>query len=512
MRNEFFRLAYILAVPALGFATTFAFAASSFAEDPEVARTLKWSFEATEAIAKAAAQQPYKPSEPLPANLKGLQYDDYRLIAFEPECAIGKQQNEPFQLELFHRGYLFHDAVRLHLVSPDRIEDIPFDRTWFQYRGRLANLEVPADAGFAGFRILGKFHSSKNFLELASFLGASYFRCIAEGQVYGTSARGLAIDVGLPKTEEFPVFREFWIAQPPRGSDALQFWALLDSPSVAGAYEFTLRPGSVTQCDVVAKLFFRRRVEKVGIAPLTSMWAWGADSAPPKNEPRPQVHDADGLLIWTTDDEWIWRPLGKQTFPSLSHYDFAGIRGFGLLQRERRQEQYLDDEAKYHLRPSVWIEPKIPWPAGAVELLELPAEHEGIDDIAAWWTPAAPLRIAEPLELRYRVLFSRSEPRRPNVARTVATRVVRDAGQPIRIEVDFVGEFSTGSYDAAPISPEVKSQRGSVRNVVCTSPRSNLLQLAFEVFPTASDPVELTAVVNRNGKPLTESWRYLCRP
>src|SRR5439155_8572915 len=307
--------------------------------------------------------------------------------------------------------YLFSDKVALNLVENGRSHSLPFNQRMFQYRGKLSDITVPDDLGFAGFRVMGRFPSSPHLLEIASFLGASYFRAIAEGQVYGTSARGLAIDVGLPKAEEFPVFREFWIERPQPEARQLRIWALLDSPSVAGAYQFYLRPGKDTVLEIKARLFFRRKPDKIGLAPLTSMWMWGDGVDRPANEPRPKVHDCDGLLVCTKDDQWVWRPLSRQNYPSLSHFDFAGIRGFGLLQRDRRPSSFLDDEAKYHLRPSVWIEPKQAWSEGAVELLELPADHEGIDNIAAWWKPNKPVEIGRPVNLEYTVAFMNAEPK-----------------------------------------------------------------------------------------------------
>ena len=50
-----------------------------------------------------------------------------------------------------------------------------------------------------------------------SLLGASYFRVVGKGQVYGLSARGPAIDTALPSGEEFPRFREFWVERPKQG-------------------------------------------------------------------------------------------------------------------------------------------------------------------------------------------------------------------------------------------------------------------------------------------------------
>jgi len=39
---------------------------------------------------------------------------------------------------------------------------------------------------------------------------------------------------------------------------------------------------------------------------------------------------------------------------------------------------------------------------GAVELLELPAHHEGIDNIAAWWKPNQAVTVGRPLDWNIR--------------------------------------------------------------------------------------------------------------
>lgn len=471
--------------------------------------TQAFSFDAVAVLARDRAKSDFVQSSPLPAPLAALDYDSYRLIAYDHAAAIWKGTAAPFHLELFHRGYLFKQKVAVNLVEDGRVTPLAIRDKMFQYRGKVASLRVPADLGFAGFRVLGKFDRSVNFLEIASFLGASYFRAIGAGQVYGTSARGIAVDAGLPKAEEFPVFREFWIERPLPGASELHFWALLDSKSVAGAYEFKLRPGNDTVVRVKARLFFRRIPEKSGLAPMTSMWMWGDGRAPPAKDSRPKVHDSDGLLVHTGRDEWIWRPLSRQTFPSLTHYDFAAVRGFGLMQRERRPAAFRDNEAKYHLRPSVWIEPDGGWQGGAVELLELPAGHEGIDNIAAWWKPKAAPDLRTPLELKYTVAFRAGEPERMP-ARAVATRLVRRAGQPLRVEIDFLGDqLSRLPVDAA-IECRVAAQRGETANSQCIRNTDGRWSLGFDVRPKGKEPVELEAALTRDGQPLTESWRYLC--
>jgi glucans biosynthesis protein len=315
--------------------------------------------------------------------------------------------------------------------------------------------------------------------------------------------------VGLPKAEEFPVFREFWIERPQPEARQLRIWALLDSPSVAGAYQFDLRPGKDTVLEIKARLFFRRKPEKVGLAPMTSMWMWGDGVERPANETRPKVHDCDGLLVCTKDGQWIWRPLSRQSYPSLSHFDFAGIRGFGLLQRDRRPSSFLDDEAKYHLRPSVWIEPKQAWSEGAVELLELPADHEGIDNIAAWWKPNKPVEIGAPLNLEYTVAFMNGEPKHA-LARATTTHVIRRDGRPSGLEIDFTGEPLASLPADTKVTCDVNAQRGSISNVACRKQSDGRWQVRFDIRPAGKEPVELQASIRKDGETLTETWRYLC--
>ena len=121
----------------------------------------------------------------------------------------------------------------------------------------------------------------------------------------------VAVHAQGTRAEEFPAFREFWLRQPAPDEDELTVYALLESPSVTGAYEFVLTPGESTTMDVEARLFARRPVEKLGVAPMSSMFLYGPNRIPMFDDYRPQVHDSDGLLMHTADSEWIWRPLSN---------------------------------------------------------------------------------------------------------------------------------------------------------------------------------------------------------
>lgn len=130
----------------------------------------------------------------------------------------------------------------------------------------------PEDLGFAGFRV-GM--APDMDADMFAFLGASYFRTVGGTKQYGLSARGLAVDTALPRAEEFPDFRHFWLERPDPESKTLTAHALLDSPSVAGAYTFVITPGDVTVMEVDATLYSRKSIEHVGIAPLTLMFQCG---------------------------------------------------------------------------------------------------------------------------------------------------------------------------------------------------------------------------------------------
>ena len=120
--------------------------------------------------------------------------------------------------------------------------------------------------GFAGFRLM---HAPTEERDWLAFLGASYFRSAGELDQYGISARGIAIDTGLPTAEEFPRFSQFWL-EPIADPQAVMIYALLDGPSVTGAYRIqAIRHGRVIM-EVEAALFFRKDVQRLGCLLYTS--------------------------------------------------------------------------------------------------------------------------------------------------------------------------------------------------------------------------------------------------
>ena len=54
---------------------------------------------------------------------------------------------------------------------------------------------LPVDLGFAGLRFHSYLNKPNLLDELIVFLGASYYRFLGRDQLYGLSARGLALNV-----------------------------------------------------------------------------------------------------------------------------------------------------------------------------------------------------------------------------------------------------------------------------------------------------------------------------
>ena len=398
-------------------------------------------FEHVAARARRLARIAYSPWGPsLPEALTGLSYEQYRSIRFRPEASLW-QDKALFAVQLFHPGFLYLEPVRIYVIQDEQISELHFDKTLFRYDGsaaRVADVVTP-ELGYAGFRIHYPYKGDGNRQEVVVFLGASYLRLLGPDHVHGLSSRGLAVDIALDSGEEFPAFKEFWLVRPTPEASTLTFFALLDSPSVTGAYRFDLEPGSRTTLDVDARLYARRDVAKLGVAPLSSMFLYGHNRVPSFDDFRPQVHDSDGLLMHTAADEWIWRPLANGPGLQVTSLRDDTPRGFGLVQRDRDFDNYLDLEANYHRRPSEWVAfGDGDWGSGGVELLAIPTDSEFNDNIAAigaaaasncWPFPRTPNSTTTSPRTGYPT--SRSWPAKPR--HWLRSNVLASAGMPSRV-------------------------------------------------------------------------------
>jgi periplasmic glucans biosynthesis protein len=474
-------------------------------------------------LARERAAHDYRPmTDALPAAFADLSEDQYRSIRYRTASSLWHGQ-ALFEVEFFHRGFRSRQRVNIFEVTASGARPIDYNPGYFTFGRPVRIPKSTAGLGFAGLRVHYPLQTPDYKDELISFLGASYFRVLGRNQHYGASARALAIDTALQSGEEFPAFTDFWLVRPQPGDRTLTIYALLDSRSVAGAFEFDIRPGGMTQVEVHSDLYPRRAIAKLGVAPLTSMFLYGVDDGAHRfDDYRPEVHDSDGFMTETGRGQWIWRPLANPRELRVNRFMDDSPRGFGLIQRQRDFSQYEDPEAQYEARPSYWVQPLGDWGKGGVELVEIPSDEEIHDNIVAYWVPEHPPAAGKPLSFAYVLYAYTNGPEWPPGGRAVATR----SGAPVlgpndghfppgsrRMLIDFAGGDLDGLSATQPVKAEMNVGNGQIQALTVTRvPESGAWRAAFVVTPKAKKPVDLQCYLTLHGEVLTETWVYQWTP
>ena len=514
-RRDFLRLALALAASRVSAQP----ASSTLVADTPPPGGGPFDFAALKGMARAAATRPFQPAlDRAPALLDRLGWDTYQSIHDRESAMLWTRQSRPFRVAFFHLGWHFTQRVRMFELVDGQSREIAYDPAMFDYgKSGLGAAELPRDTGFAGFRVL--FHTDWT-RDVAAFLGASYFRAAGGNGQYGLSARGLAVNCGMSAPEEFPNFTNFWLERP--DTDSVTVYGLLDSPSVTGAYRFDIDPAATLSMDVSAALYPRRTIERIGIAPLTSMFLCGSNDRREGQDWRPQIHDSDGLALWTGRGEWIWRPLTNPAALRFNAYADTTPRGFGLLQRDRNFDHYQDDWAFYDLRPSAWVEPKGDWGKGSVQLVELPAANETEDNIVAFWTPDEKPAAGQELLFAYRLYWGAKAPFASSLAKVVATRTgiggVIGHDQTFfswRFVIDFGGEGLPLMGKGEKVEAVITASRGEVLTPSARPLASiNGYRAIFDLRPPDADerPIDLRLYLRAGTQPLSETWMYQWTP
>jgi glucans biosynthesis protein len=468
-------------------------------------------------VLAAAAYQAPVPS--VPPELRDLDYDAYRDIRFKPDHALWRTQKLPFELMFFHIGRSFQEPVRINTIESNSVKRLQFDPALFDYGRNKLDPKSLRGLDYAGFRVHYAMNRPGYKDEVAVFLGASYFRAIGQNQVYGLSARGLAVDTAAAGGEEFPRFTEFWIERPRAGATTLTVYALLDSRRIAGAYKFVIAPGVETVMTVNSRVFARDDGLKLGVAPLNTMFAFG-ENQPGHDDYRPEVHDSDGLSVQTGAGEWIWRPLINPKRLLVTSFGTTNPRGFGMMQRDRAPASYEDPEALYERRPSLWIEPIGAWGAGRVELVQIPTPDETNDNVVAYWVPEQSPAARKSIDLNYRMRWQAANGTVPTgkgwVVQTRRGRgYVRQPDGDINFVIDFDGPplralAADAKLDAAVDvggNAELR-EKNLFRNQVSGAWRMTVRVKRAD----ANKPIELRAVIKQAQNTLTETWSYIVPP
>jgi periplasmic glucans biosynthesis protein len=478
-----------------------------------------FDFERLRAAAREMAMKPYSETPIRDAELlHTIDFDAYQKIRFRSERSLWADGKGPYTIQCFHLGRYFKQPVKIYLVEGRQAREVLYSSDYFSFGDPTLAKKLPANLGFAGFRVMHKDGES----DWLSFLGASYFRSAGELNQYGLSARGIAIDTGLMDREEFPRFTRFWLEPSSKDPAALVIYALLDGPSITGAYRIEASKGQGVVMTVRAELFARTDIERMGIAPLTSMFWFDTHNRHVATDWRPEIHDSDGLAIWSGTGERIWRPLNNAPSVQTNTFYDNNPRGFGLLQRDRSFANYEDDSVFYERRPSVWVEPLGPWGEGGVQLVEIPTDDEIYDNIVAYWLPQKPVTAGSEWSFQYRLYWLADEPASlPSVAKVVATRTGQGgvAGQIPRPKekrkfvIDFAGGQLEGLAKQDPVQATTTTSRGTIDDMsVFQVVTTKKWRVRFDLNVDGDEPVDLRCFLRLGDQALTETWLYQYLP
>ncbi len=485
-----------------------------------------FTYEDLKARARAMAAAPYSPPpRPAPEITAKIDYATHGQIRFRTDRALWADGPGMYPVTFFHLGQFFQKSVKMHVVNGREACELLYREDDFDMPADSVARGLPPGAGFAGFRLQesrnGKLDWRQN--DWVAFLGASYFRAIGELFQYGLSARGVAVNAANPippYTEEFPDFTEFWMHEPDATDDVV-VCALLDGPSICGAYRFRMQRGRAVLMDVECSLHLRQDIQRLGIAPITSMYWFSETVKPAAIDWRPELHDSDGLAVWNGAGERIWRPLNNPPRVTVSSFADENPRGFGLAQRDRVFDHYLDG-VRYDLRPTLWVEPLSPFGKGSLQLIENPTDDEIHDNINAMWVPAAPAQAGQALEYRYRLHWVGDEPAPMTLARCTATRMgnggVPGLDRPKGVR-KFMVEFLGGPLAKLPFGsrPEavLSASRGTFSYVFTEAVPDDVpghWRAQFDFTVEGRDPVEMRLYLRNGKETLTETWAYQYHP
>ncbi|WP_224825646.1 glucan biosynthesis protein [Cognatishimia sp. MH4019] len=457
-------------------------------------------------VARRLAAETYSPTQtPLPPPFTGLSYDAYRGIRPIAGRAALLPHGADFEVDLLPPGLFFPDPVRIDRDTGDGPEEITFSLDLFSFQDRYFDTapETAPGAGFSGLRLRYPLNAADRMDEVLVVQGASYFRAIGQAMVYGLSARAVAIGTGGAGPEEFPRFTHLRLHPPKDGTVRME--AVIDSPSLAGHLDMTLRPGADTVVDVSVTLMPRREIADIGVAPLTSMYLKGPLRASVSDDFRPRVHDSDMLLIENGAGERLWRPIANPVRLETSAFVDDSPASFGLFQTARAYTDFEDTEARYHDRPSAIVRPKGDWGPGAVVLVEIPTRDEFMDNIVAFWRPEAPLAPGSTHRFEYTLRWTVAPPGEDGDARVLQSRSGREHDRPgtRRYVIDIAGP-------AAGRRPEISAHDDAEITGVSLFdlPDGQGTRVTFLLTPEAVDTVDLRLVLRAETGEAEAVWLH----
>lgn len=467
-------------------------------------------------LAEGLASKAYKFVRPdLPASLAAITPLQAEKIRFRPERRIWQDGSPGFVLEPIHRSRLYPAMVPVFLVEKGAAAQLPFRPGDFDYGGAKLPA-ISADAGIAGIRILYR-NGGGTADEVARFYGPDLFQAIGRNQTFGLAARPVIVRTENDKGEERVELRAIWVERPAPADSQIVLHGLLDAPSFAGALRMTVRPGAATITDSEITIFPRRNIARIGIAGMAASHFTNGLGPRVIEDVRPAAHEASGLEMHSGANEWIWRPVINPARLQVSAFTDPDVQGFGFLQRNRQFVNFLDDRAKWHRRPSLWVKPIGTWGPGQVTLFEVPSRSAANKNVLAYWHPKESVKAGQRTRFVYRQFWSWTPPEQPPLAIVTRSRrgkLPREKAAPAqRVLVGFSGAnlFADGKLRNIAIAAGAgKAKVLATRLFAAPDAKSVFAVMDFD--PGSEQLAELRLQLRIGDAPASETWLFRWTP
>ncbi len=466
------------------------------------------------AEAKRLAGESWSPEEPIPEALQQIDKTTYRHISFKPDQEFWSDTR--FRLRPIAAGFVYRRPVRLFEIEGENVHPIPFDKSQFDWPSTEFEQGVPANLGFAGFSLSYPIDGQDALKTFMTYLGANQFQAIAGGQVPGAHARGIAVDTGLPAGEQFPAFRKFWLVHPQPNDNHLTIYALLDGQALTGAYQFDISVDDKrTVVHVQANLYPRTSIDRIGLAPMSSMFFYGSAGARPAGQWRPAAYQSDGLLIHMGPGGWVFRSLSNPSVLRTDSFPAEGVRGFGFMQRQKRFCAFEDPVNRFERRPSLWVTTEAGFGKGDIKLVQIPIHSDEHENQIAFFVPDQPVGPDHPLAMAYTLTIGS-----PDIANEPLGQVQRPlvgvSRQPgksrevYRVNVDFAGGALDKVSASAPVIARIDTHDTAtvLEQAVVPLPEPGWWRLSMLLAPTGGKRVDIDASLGLDQQTLSETWRY----
>ena len=134
-----------------------------------------------------------------------------------------RAENLPFRIEFFHPGYLYQEPVHVNEFTPTHVQPIRFVQDFFDYGSLNIQNQIPANTGYAGFRVLYPAERDEPMGRTRRVSRRELFPAAGQGPalrpVGARAGRWIAAETDRP--EEFPIFTDWWLGKPQKDDKEL---------------------------------------------------------------------------------------------------------------------------------------------------------------------------------------------------------------------------------------------------------------------------------------------------